>query len=1095
MFDFRQRYQEITGLLQRYQELRVHCDELIEENEQYKKQKAELFSRFGKRYGNIKTGEARNYTEQELMELRIQLANSAGVWALIKSMLGFGKSQKDVYAELMSNLNGLLYYMEEQIRNREGEAAAILNRLYQNSEEYSLAYKSVKRYSGCNEDSNWQNYEMPESLDNERIFLGDFLKPLLPENGETESELPESTERGPLFKKCREGQSLYIPWGFTLSNPVQLCIDYKAGVAESAREILHTMIYQILRNIPQYYMEFHFMDAVTSGNDFRDFIRLQQVRKTDAALLNRKVTGGNYQLARSYLKSEDISEGLSSLVQKMTVVINEKAPYSTVTEYNAERGMDAWIPYQVVIIENLQENCSDTDLKNLQYLIENGRNLGVFVVILNNGDRWRNENTHGRKTGLDDCFSPETWQNLVRISLDESQSSIAAVGITNNFHYWRTGESHQEFIEKVVAALGSEKKLDNEFQRIFDLTQPFGQMDSTDGLHIPFAVSQRGRIVSYSLGQAMNAHGLICGGTGSGKSSLLHMLISSIVMNYTPEDVEIWLADYKITEFYSYKTNTPPHIRFIGLSKSSDFSYAFLDKIVSEMERRQNLIAQADHQYKVDGGKNNITSFTDYRKVNGKNSMTRLLIIVDEFHVMSQHAQLEPDYKTKLENILSEARALGITLLLSDQAIVDGLRGLSDKGKKQIKARIALSNYKDELKETLNVESNDELRSLIHMKVGEVAVQTVKENEDREEVATLERATAIYINGTCRYNVNEKARAYYCTPDYTADVFDDRVVEPMKIEEIEQWEKEHLTAHRDGREDLYIYLGRPVNLDFALSFPLLQRKGNNIMCVSGTEEQQMRIFHAITASFARQDDFAVRIMADQYAGIYREYKPEILEFARTYEEIEVYDDLGSVCYETSELTRLLRNRGNRKKYLIVWLGLDAMADLLAEEKKGRPEVRNISGSSSEKEGGIPEDHENRAYSEFQDAALNEFQALFGENDLFGSGDSKENTLVEAADELNEEDENLYDARDDIARIIHLGPTCNIFNFVIYDSASALRDFREVKTSDFNHKIAFQMSDYEAGEFLEQPRLIRDLAEHLGYYHNGRSGSRFIPYKL
>ena len=77
--------------------------------------------------------------------------------------------------------------------------------------------------------------------------------------------------------------------------------------------------------------------------------------------------------------------------------------------------------------------------------------------------------------------------------------------------------------------------------------------------------------------------------------------------------------------------------------------------------------------------------------------MTRLLVIVDEFHVMSQHAQLEPDYKIKLENILSEARALGIILLLSDQAIVDGLRGLSDKGKKQIKARIALANYMDEI--------------------------------------------------------------------------------------------------------------------------------------------------------------------------------------------------------------------------------------------------------------------------------------------------------------------------------------------------------------------------------------------------------------
>lgn len=49
-------------------------------------------------------------------------------------------------------------------------------------------------------------------------------------------------------------------------------------------------------------------------------------------------------------------------------------------------------------------------------------------------------------------------------------------------------------------------------------------------------------------------------------------------------------------------------------------------------------------------------------------------------------------------------------------------RGLSDKGKKQIKARIALSNYKDELEETLNEKEADKIRSFIHMKVGEVAV-------------------------------------------------------------------------------------------------------------------------------------------------------------------------------------------------------------------------------------------------------------------------------------------------------------------------------------------------------------------------------------
>ena len=1092
MFDFKKQYREAINLMHACDKNASRCQELSAEKELYNRQKEELFSRFGSKYGKVGAGEARIYTEQELTQLRLELANSAGLWALIKSMLGFGKNQREVYRELMGKLNGLLDYMDSQIKECQNETESVLHKLYQISDEYNLAYKSVKCYCGCTEDSDWSSYKIPETLENERIFLGDFLKPFLIDN----MQIFEDTHLS-FFEASRENNSLAVPWGFMLSSPVQLCIDYKTRTADSARQMLQSVIYQILRSIPQYYMELHFMDAVTSGKDFRDFLRLQQVKKNDLVMLNRKVTGGRYQLAQSYLKSEDISAGLEALVQKMTLVINEKAAYATVTEYNADKGMDAWIPYQMVIAQNLHDGYSENDLKNIQYLIENGRNLGVFVIILNNVDRWEGESTFGKKNSLESCFSPEAVQNLIRIDINIDNSSIFSKGIKNDFRHWQTGDSHSEFIEAVVSELAAEKKLENEFQRIFNMNSPYGTMDSTNGLHIPFAINQRGKIMSYTLGQALNAHGLICGGTGSGKSSLLHVLISSIVMNYSPEDVEIWLSDYKITEFYSYKTNTPPHIRFIGLSKTSDFSYAFIDKIVEEMNRRQDIIAQADYQYKMGGGKSNITSFTDYRKIHGRNAMTRLLIIVDEFHVMSQHAQLEPDYKIKLENILSEARALGIILLFSDQAIVDGLRGLSDKGKKQIKARIALSNYMDELKETLNVHDNDQLRSFVHMKVGEVAVQTVQENEDREEVATIERATAIYINGTCRYSLNEKARDIYNAKDYEADVFDDRVVEAMKIEEIDEWETSNLVPHRDGTRDLQIYIGRPVNLEFALHFPLLQRKGNNIMCVSGTENQQMRILKAIVNSFARQSEFAVRILADPYASVYREYQPEILEFGRNYPEIEVKDRLEDICQEITELTGLLKNRGNKKKHLIVWLGLDSMADIFSEEKKKKlPVVRkqeiltDLENSTRTDKMEVPKQSEN------SDAVMDEFNALFGDTDFLFEDDEEDQGNLEESVKEEEMEENswCYDARDDVVKIIHLGPTCNVFNLVIYDSATALRDFRDVKTLDFNHKIAFPMSDYEAGEFLEQPRLIRELSGQLGYYHNGRHGNRFIPYK-
>ena len=125
MFDFNNNYQKIQELIRNYRVIKRRATELFDEREIYNHQKAELFARFGNRYG------ARIYTEQELTQLRLELANSAGLWPLIKSMLGFGKSQREVYRELMGKLTGLLNFMEDQIRDCRSEADAIWYKLQQ----------------------------------------------------------------------------------------------------------------------------------------------------------------------------------------------------------------------------------------------------------------------------------------------------------------------------------------------------------------------------------------------------------------------------------------------------------------------------------------------------------------------------------------------------------------------------------------------------------------------------------------------------------------------------------------------------------------------------------------------------------------------------------------------------------------------------------------------------------------------------------------------------------------------------------------------------------------------------------------------------
>ena len=384
------------------------------------------------------------------------------------------------------------------------------------------------------------------------------------------------------------------------------------------------------------------------------------------------------------------------------------------------------------------------------------------------------------------------------------------------------------------------------------------------------------------------------------------------------------------------------------------------------------------------------------------------------------------------------------------------------------------------------------------MKVGEIAVQTVSEERDEDgalvELTHIERGQVVYIDGGWRYKVNEKARIYYGAQEYVPDYFDDREIEKADWNRIAKWEDAFLPAHRNGEKDLQMYLGRPVNLAFSMHFGLLPRKGNNIMSVAGTEEQQMRIVQAAVWSFARQADYEITVFADPYAGVYREFQPEFRQMERDDTRIHVYDDPEEICREINVILGEMKDRKNRRKRLVLWLGLDALADVLQEETDKKPEIlKKLAGN----EVGDKKSQEKKVQTgqngkKEQSDLDNAFFLLFGDPE-----EAAEKEEAEEEPELLEMEEEsfLYNASEDIEKIVHLGPARNVYNFVVYDTALALRDFRGVKATDFNHKIAFVMSDNEALEFLERSSMIRSMPENMAFYYNGRNGQKFVPYQL
>lgn len=74
-------------------------------------------------------------------------------------------------------------------------------------------------------------------------------------------------------------------------------------------------------------------------------------------------------------------------------------------------------------------------------------------------------------------------------------------------------------------------------------------------------------------------------------------------MHYSPDDVELWLVDYKKVEFSEYIKNTPPHVTLISLEKSLEFTYSMLDYVKGEGDKRFECFKEAG-----------VKNFSEYRK-------------------------------------------------------------------------------------------------------------------------------------------------------------------------------------------------------------------------------------------------------------------------------------------------------------------------------------------------------------------------------------------------------------------------------------------------------------------------------------------------
>ena len=145
-------------------------------------------------------------------------------------------------------------------------------------------------------------------------------------------------------------------------------------------------------------------------------------------------------------------------------------------------------------------------------------------------------------------------------------------------------------------------------------------------------------------------HLLVAGATGSGKSVLINVLITSLLYRSSPDVVRLLLIDPKVVELSVY--NGIPHLISPVVTEPKKAAGA-LRWAVQEMERRYRLFAQSG-----------VRDVTRYNQV-GDEHLPLVVVIIDELADLMMVAP--QDVEESIARLAQMARAAGIHLVVATQ--------------------------------------------------------------------------------------------------------------------------------------------------------------------------------------------------------------------------------------------------------------------------------------------------------------------------------------------------------------------------------------------------------------------------------------------
>jgi S-DNA-T family DNA segregation ATPase FtsK/SpoIIIE len=475
----------------------------------------------------------------------------------------------------------------------------------------------------------WKTWKAPQHFEQVARF------------GRLNVDIPKLAELTPKALALPGPGQLSVPLVLTYPEQGSVLFETNGSGREEALGALNNLMLRLLSVSPPGRLAFTVVDPVGLGQSFSGVMHL-------ADYAEHVING------RIWTQAAQIEQRLGDLNEHMEKVIQMylRNEYATISEYNEQAGTIAE-KYHFLVVADFPVNFSETAAKRLMSIAASGARCGVYTLI-----HW------DRRQPVPQDFIPEELRkSSISITCKGKDITLAGrflPGTDLRLDTPPDPETATEFIQKVGIISRDSNRIEVPFSQIAPAESELWSVESTQELRVAIGRTGATKLQYMEMGRGTRQHALVAGKTGSGKSTLFHVIVTNLALWCSPEQVEFYLIDFKKgVEFKCYAANRLPHARVVAIESDREFGLSVLQKLDEELKRRGDLFRNLGVQ-----------DVAGYKRVGGKEPMPRTLLVIDEFQeFFVEDDKIAQTASLLLDRIVRQGRAFGIHVLLGSQTL------------------------------------------------------------------------------------------------------------------------------------------------------------------------------------------------------------------------------------------------------------------------------------------------------------------------------------------------------------------------------------------------------------------------------------------